>query len=1159
MKKLNMLLHVFFKGPSGRISICLFFSLNLIRGSAQETSVFKGKNYLVYPHYLQTYSSHVEFNPQTLTIQGIDLPPVIGMMKDGEYIIYSERYELVPRGKKKLNLFDTVYKVYATFTVKDNKKEGMAHIYRVKEQTLLASVPYKNDVIDGHIILEHIGFYYQKSFYYYKSLGKGKNISVDKRYFVLEYSEGMLQGKMRLYGISRKDTLLLEEQTVKDGVRNGPGTTISYYRKGKRILKHEEMSGAYANGKKQGIWHSTDYYWHAKETQIFNDGKLTYSRNEAGNGKYVYSTSYGRHSVIKYVPDYKEWKKVPFTEYYRNDEEVSYDYVRIHEIDNKRTMYFVIDHYASENYYSDYAYKQTKDTFINGRLFRTYKEKYQKYRSEEFYIIDTCGWTAHHDITIKSMLPLFCKILLWTKTYDKKDKLKTFLKEEAYDRYLFKDSLVPQLTGIKKTKTAVEEMFYHKALDYRFSNMTIAKGKTAGCRMYYRVNGGYKTGSIIQYIKIPVAGTDTITLVDTLMSKGKYLYTHDSYFYDAYSSLLEPQYAYSDYENEDADTPSIEKRFNQYVYDFFNLFPALHKTVFYGKKHFSGMLQVHVDYRKKPSYVLGTVIEVKSLFDFLDKKLEMHVWVELGKERYKVGNNAFILPFKQLEYEIDEGLFSGSATFEDIYGQVSVSTYYYRNALHSKVMMNAYLQARGDYDSDLDYNKRYGVARELVKEDIYPVQSSSIQYSYGQKDGYWTITDVTGHINKQLTFHRDRQNGMQLLFFSGEGSMYPYYIYHAVNDTVNGKVWAMNENGYPEYEGQFNMGVPDGLFRHYFSTRDTGRFFVQQMQFDNGFLTGRYLKYRDSNDLAMSIEFRKNDSLKFSVFAPLWQEFEMYPDPSDPESENLHLMVESIDMEMAYVSSLVNRRYSSGYGKGGEIFDGYAMLAGLFSESYISKGLYTYYYKSGTEFMKGRKAHYRPEGEWRFYREGRDRIYKIIHFKDSVLHYPGGDTMRTFGRVSAFYDDGRLMFSGYATDRSSAYSCESGADMPVEEDYYLEFYDTAGKPLLLNGSGMIRELQANGYVLKEGKVENYKKEGLWIYYTKFGLPEKIGAFRNGKKNGRWLSGDLGGLNLDEHICYMSDEEFRAWINIFGGDLNLEESYYLDGKRISVNQVNTIKH
>jgi antitoxin component YwqK of YwqJK toxin-antitoxin module len=112
--------------------------------------------------------------------------------------------------------------------------------------------------------------------------------------------------------------------------------------------------------------------------------------------------------------------------------------------------------------------------------------------------------------------------------------------------------------------------------------------------------------------------------------------------------------------------------------------------------------------------------------------------------------------------------------------------------------------------------------------------------------------------------------------------------------------------------------------------------------------------------------------------------------------------------------------------------------------------------------------------------------------------------------------------------------------------------------VLENGSGTIRELQANGYVLKEGKVENHLKQGIWIYYSKFGLPEAIGAYKDGKKTGRWLKGDLGGLNLDDRICYMSEEEFSAWVNMFGDSLSLSEEFYAEGKLVSSNSVNTRK-
>jgi antitoxin component YwqK of YwqJK toxin-antitoxin module len=451
--------------------------------------------------------------------------------------------------------------------------------------------------------------------------------------------------------------------------------------------------------------------------------------------------------------------------------------------------------------------------------------------------------------------------------------------------------------------------------------------------------------------------------------------------------------------------------------------------------------------------------------------------------------------------------------------------------MSSRLFCRAFrLQAeKDDYYSEYAFSRPdfYG-NRKISEDKLYQVQASSMQFSNGLRDGQWMIVNGYGAPREQHTFRNGSENGLQLIFEEEEGSFtYLEYIYHSVNDTVNGQVLTLQSDGFPQYRGYFNMGVPHGIFRSYFPG-DTSRFFKQELRFDNGFMTGNYLEYRDSNNLALSVLLQKEDSMRHDAFDMVYDDWS-YGSPS------------------RYYKANFNGKYFI-Y----RLFDD-----GERTTSNFKKGVYSYYYQSQTLFSKGVKEYDKPVGQWVFYREGRDRIYKRIDFRDSFL-MQGADTLKTFGLVKAYYDDGRLMFTGYATDKTSAYSCESEADMPIEEDYYLEFYDTIGKPLLVNGTGMIRELQANGYVLKEGRVENFLKQGIWVYYTKFGLPEAIGAYKDGKKTGRWLSGDLGGLNLNDRICYMSDEEFRAWINTFGGNLDLEEEIYVDGELISRQRMRTIK-
>ncbi len=1147
-----------------RILSLLSLSLFIMSGSrGQNTATFNGKSYLVYPQTISMYKGNtISFYEYNQRLAGLEFPPVIGAVKDGEYLIYSNQYDLVTKGKGR---FDTVMLVYGTCTIRDNKKEGNAYVYNLKDQKeLLAVVPYKNDLIDGELKLsakikemkrskkrKRYAFSHEyENEYVYIPDNKGKLV-YDQNYYVLNYKEGILDGLVKYYRITRKDTLLITQMNVKGGKKEGPYRYVSYYRHKGKIKMYYEVIGQYVQDKKEGEWiRNSAHHGKSYTKEYYHVDSLRYERHYDESGRLYTMTSYGRDSVLKYVPGYLNEKRIPH---------VGYSYARkkdfiqfFWDASGVKTFTYVIDNYARASYEEDGSFR---DTVIMDHLFRLQRFSIDGNSVETYSSIDTC-----RDYSVEETGDFyFCESQLWTKIYNKKGELKSFTKHQAFDKFNFTDSLSAELQETKKLEKSEEQHFYERALDYRFANTVITKGDNKGCRIFFKVKGGYRDGSIIQFIQIPTT-YDSITLVDTLMAGGKFLYTYDTDFQSAYAALFaeDENVNYEDYHFEEeayeiirstkrhrrgkkVTPPSATVHLNELIYRYFNIKPVLHKSVFLGKKMYTGSLELHMEYvkEKKISETSARVYEIESLFSFVSKKFIIEIKIDMDEKGTIMKRGNFVLPSSRMNFEISDGLFSGSVEFYDLFkNATSVNTYYISNRLEGMLSFSIYSYKREELTLDYyEYSDYGGNGSDVVtKDNIFPIQNSSIQFRNGQKHGQWLFMTPSGGVSEFANFRNGVRNGMQSNWYMQEGYNHMHYLGHAVNDTVNGEGMAFAQDGLPYYKGYFIKGLPHGTFTSYFPD-DTSKYFRQKFQFDHGLLVGDYVEYRDSNNLALIVHFDKKDSLLYSVF-----------DDDESEGYMYEMEVGMYSMDGRYMESLFSPVYRSGE----------ALMDRLFNYPSVKRGLYSYYYKSGTVFKTGYKKWENPIGKWKFYREGKDRLYKEIDFRDSALSWQGTDTMFSYGLVKTYYDDGRLMFVGYATDKSSAYSCESGADMPIEEDYYLEFYDTIGRPLLVNGNGMIKELQANGYVLKEGQVINYLKQGIWVYYTKFGLPEAIGSYKDGKKTGRWLKGDLGGLNIDDHICYMSDEEFQSWISMFGGNLNLTEEFYVDGKMVSSNQVNTVK-
>ncbi len=416
---------------------------------------------------------------------------------------------------------------------------------------------------------------------------------------------------------------------------------------------------------------------------------------------------------------------------------------------------------------------------------------------------------------------------------------------------------------------------------------------------------------------------------------------------------------------------------------------------------------------------------------------------------------------------------------------------------------------------------------DFINNKYYNSRRSTFRYINGQKDGLCSFNlyrryDAEVHCN--YIYHKDLLDGLQI-----EDHKDYKVIYYRSKGILNGSAMQLVKSGYPLTSGAFKDGKPNGIFTRYFG-QDT-LFYRQRCEFKKGILCGEYAEYSYENELRFKIKFNPWDSF--------------FNDKIN-DGSNLN------------GGDYSHARKNSYYYLNDSFFYVDKWFEVLFEKIGYQNGDYTYYYKNGDVFKFGAKMDNQPVDLWQFYREGGDRIYKRIVFNDSIMVSETMDSIPVFGLTHAYYDDGKLMFKGLALDNKVKYSCESDSEVPVEEDYYLEFYDTLGKPMLINGSGFISELQANGNKLKEGRLENYQKQGLWIYYSKFGLPEAIGMFKDGKRVGRWLQGDLGGLNLNERICYMNEDEFRNWIETSGKDIELTELYYVKGELISSNSVKLTK-
>jgi len=86
-------------------------------------------------------------------------------------------------------------------------------------------------------------------------------------------------------------------------------------------------------------------------------------------------------------------------------------------------------------------------------------------------------------------------------------------------------------------------------------------------------------------------------------------------------------------------------------------------------------------------------------------------------------------------------------------------------------------------------------------------------------------------------------------------------------------------------------------------------------------------------------------------------------------------------------------------------------------------------------------------------------------------------------------------------------------------------------------------------IKSEGNYRNGKKEGLWVSWYRGGEKASEGNYRNGKKEGLWISWNYNGQKLDEGN-YRNGKLEGLWIIWWNNGRKWEERNYRNGELIN---------
>lgn len=450
------------------------------------------------------------------------------------------------------------------------------------------------------------------------------------------------------------------------------------------------------------------------------------------------------------------------------------------------------------------------------------------------------------------------------------------------------------------------------------------------------------------------------------------------------------------------------------------------------------------------------------------------------------------------------------------------------------------------------------------------------QYLNGQPDGVWTTYDQHGNILMQVNYQNGELQGKlsryefaypdvtsypeeieymspkELLlkdtfptvatYFQSETSNYlngyltgTTCIYNWLGDTLsltnykegmkNGFCFERSKIAYSEKS--YENGALDGINRTYLTLPGRDSLLLFDLNFQNGQLQGESKAYHTNRKLAKHgfflagqpiDDFEAYDTLglkyqyvKFQFNQPveekIWEENQLSVRYTFDWKDSIPFFAE----EITNSPSLERLIYKLGFTDEG------ALKPYMGRPSSVDKTGITYhltkYYPNDTMARDGNIHEGKKIGEWDFWNlEGR-KLYTVNYF-DTILVINDSVKFKSKGILSYLDAKGNVLSKNYIIEKIEKYDCSHTDHHELRMLYCFWQKDTNQHRI----NGYVKNYYDNGVLMNEGYVKNGLATGVWKFYDPYGSLNMVGEYCLGKRNGRWLQGDLSSVKYMGDIC-----------------------------------------
>lgn len=209
---------------------------------------------------------------------------------------------------------------------------------------------------------------------------------------------------------------------------------------------------------------------------------------------------------------------------------------------------------------------------------------------------------------------------------------------------------------------------------------------------------------------------------------------------------------------------------------------------------------------------------------------------------------------------------------------------------------------------------------------------------------------------------------------------------------------------------------------------------------------------------------------------------------------------------------------------------------------------FTKYNSNASVKTQGTLLNGKKSGNWNYFDSEGKLLYQVDYF-DTIIHV---DDSLIFNAVGIYFDlnqSGEILSKSYIIELNEQFDCSHDEHYEIRTLYTFWEKESSAK----QRNEYRKWYYDNGSLQSEGQMKKGLPTGIWKYYSPDGTLSQVGRFVNGKREGRWLFGDLGKVAYIGDFCIdPNTPKLEQVIKEQENTLRIHLRYYEKGKILSNN-------